>query len=47
MLERGLQQRVTALNRFLHDIYHEQEILQGRHRAGRADRSATRSSGPR
>ena len=26
-LARGLKQRVTALNRFLHDIYHEQEIL--------------------
>jgi uncharacterized circularly permuted ATP-grasp superfamily protein len=26
-LARGLRQRVTALNRFLHDIYHEQEIL--------------------
>ncbi len=26
-LERGLVQRVTALNRFIHDIYHEQEIL--------------------
>jgi uncharacterized circularly permuted ATP-grasp superfamily protein len=26
-LERGLTQRVTALNRFLHDIYHEQDIL--------------------
>ncbi|HEY0883988.1 MAG TPA: circularly permuted type 2 ATP-grasp protein [Ramlibacter sp.] len=26
-LERGLVQRVTALNRFLHDIYHDQEIL--------------------
>jgi uncharacterized circularly permuted ATP-grasp superfamily protein len=26
-LERGLVQRVTALNRFLHDVYHEQEIL--------------------
>ena len=26
-MERGLRQRVTALNRFLHDIYHEQEIL--------------------
>ncbi|WP_078086016.1 circularly permuted type 2 ATP-grasp protein [Microbulbifer mangrovi] len=26
-LERGLRQRVTALNRFLHDIYHDQEIL--------------------
>ncbi len=27
MLERGLTQRVTALNRFIHDVYHEQEIL--------------------
>jgi len=26
-LVRGLEQRVTALNRFLHDIYHGQEIL--------------------
>ena len=26
-LARGLRQRVTALNRFLHDIYHDQEIL--------------------
>ena len=26
-LQRGLVQRVTALNRFLHDIYHGQEIL--------------------
>jgi len=26
-LERGLRQRVTALNRFIHDIYHEQEIV--------------------
>lgn len=26
-LERGLKQRVTALNRFLHDIYHEQQIV--------------------
>lgn len=26
-LERGLVQRVTALNRFLHDVYHGQEIL--------------------
>ena len=26
-LERGLKQRVTALNRFLHDIYHDQDIL--------------------
>jgi uncharacterized circularly permuted ATP-grasp superfamily protein len=27
-LERGLRQRVTALNRFIHDVYHGQEILQ-------------------
>jgi uncharacterized circularly permuted ATP-grasp superfamily protein len=27
-MEKGLVQRVTALNRFLHDVYHEQEILQ-------------------
>src|SRR5215210_578054 len=27
LLERGLKQRVTALNRFLHDIYHAQDIL--------------------
>jgi uncharacterized circularly permuted ATP-grasp superfamily protein len=26
-MERGLVQRVTALNRFIEDIYHEQEIL--------------------
>ncbi|MGA0612975.1 circularly permuted type 2 ATP-grasp protein [Caldimonas sp. KR1-144] len=26
-MERGLKQRVTALNRFLHDVYHGQEIL--------------------
>ncbi len=26
-LERGLVQRVTALNRFVHDVYHGQEIL--------------------
>jgi len=26
-LLKGLKQRVTALNRFLHDIYHKQEIL--------------------
>lgn len=28
LLERGLVQRVKALNAFLHDIYHDQEILQ-------------------
>src|SRR5207244_3572202 len=27
MLARGLRQRVEALNRFLHDIYHGQEII--------------------
>jgi len=27
-LQRGLRQRVTALNAFLHDSYHDQEILQ-------------------
>jgi uncharacterized circularly permuted ATP-grasp superfamily protein len=27
LLARGLEQRVKALNRFLHDIYHRQEIL--------------------
>ncbi len=26
-LEAGLRQRVTALNRFIHDVYHDQEIL--------------------
>ncbi|MEO6973029.1 MAG: circularly permuted type 2 ATP-grasp protein [Rhodoferax sp.] len=26
-LERGLVQRVSALNRFVHDVYHEQEII--------------------
>ena len=27
MMERGLVQRVTALNRFIHDVYHGQDIL--------------------
>jgi uncharacterized circularly permuted ATP-grasp superfamily protein len=27
-LKRGLVQRVTALNRFIHDVYHAQEILE-------------------
>ncbi|RZT42565.1 circularly permuted type 2 ATP-grasp protein [Cupriavidus agavae] len=27
MLERGLRQRVAALNRFIHDIYHGQDII--------------------
>ncbi len=26
-LDKGIRQRVTALNAFLHDIYHEQNIL--------------------
>ena len=26
-MQKGLVQRVTALNRFIHDVYHEQEIL--------------------
>ncbi|MBN2690518.1 MAG: circularly permuted type 2 ATP-grasp protein [Burkholderiaceae bacterium] len=26
-LEAGLKQRVTALNRFIHDVYHDQDIL--------------------
>ena len=27
LIERGLTQRITALNLFLHDIYHEQKII--------------------
>jgi uncharacterized circularly permuted ATP-grasp superfamily protein len=34
-LERGIEQRVRALNAFLHDIYHRQEII----RAGRVPES--------
>ncbi len=30
-MEKGLVQRVTALNRFIHDIYHDQEILKAGH----------------
>jgi uncharacterized circularly permuted ATP-grasp superfamily protein len=26
-MEKGLRQRVTALNRFIHDVYHDQEIV--------------------
>ena len=26
-MQKGLVQRVTALNRFIHDVYHDQEIL--------------------
>ena len=31
MLERGLVQRVSALNRFIHDVYHGQEIIKAGH----------------
>ncbi len=31
MMERGLVQRVTALNRFIHDVYHGQEIINAGH----------------
>ncbi len=30
LIERGLVQRITALNLFLHDIYHDQKILRDR-----------------
>lgn len=30
LLERGLTQRVLALNQFLHDVYHEQRIIKDR-----------------
>ncbi|MEQ1660482.1 MAG: circularly permuted type 2 ATP-grasp protein, partial [Hylemonella sp.] len=30
-MEKGLVQRVTALNRFLHDVYHDQEIIKAGH----------------
>ena len=30
-MERGLAQRVTALNRFIHDVYHGQEIIKAGH----------------
>ena len=30
-IERGLKQRIHALNQFIDDIYHEQQIHQGRH----------------
>lgn len=35
LLERGIKQRVSAINSFLHDIYHRQEIV----RAGRVPQS--------
>ncbi len=31
MMEKGLVQRVTALNRFIHDVYHGQEIIKAGH----------------
>ena len=27
VMERGLRQRVTALNRFVHDVYHDQDVV--------------------
>ncbi len=30
-MEKGLVQRVTALNRFLHDVYHDQDIIKAGH----------------
>ena len=30
-MERGLRQRVNALNRFIHDVYHDQEIVKAGH----------------
>src|SRR4030095_10986995 len=30
VMEKGLVQRVTALNRFLHDVYHGQDIIKDR-----------------
>ena len=36
-MEKGLEQRVTALNRFLHDVYHDQEIIKAGIDPGRAD----------
>ncbi|MFM6985481.1 MAG: circularly permuted type 2 ATP-grasp protein, partial [Hydrogenophaga sp.] len=30
-MQAGLVQRVTALNRFIHDVYHEQEIIKAGH----------------
>jgi uncharacterized circularly permuted ATP-grasp superfamily protein len=39
-IERGLEQRVLALNMFLHDVYHEQRIL----REGRVPRDVVYSS---
>ena len=46
-MERGLAQRVTALNRFIHDVYHGQEILKAGIVPAEQVLSATRSSAPR
>ncbi len=39
-VERGLTQRITALNMFLHDIYHDQRILKEKIIAGEVVQSA-------
>ena len=45
-IERGLVQRITALNLFCQDVYHEQRILQGKdHPAGADLRRARCSAG--
>ena len=36
MIERGLIQRITALNLFCQDIYHEQRILKEKGDPGRS-----------
>jgi uncharacterized circularly permuted ATP-grasp superfamily protein len=41
-MEKGLVQRVTALNRFIYDVYHEQEII----KAGLVPRRADREQRP-
>jgi len=38
-LARGLRQRVEALNRFLHDIYHTQEIISAGHAKDAVDKT--------
>ena len=40
----GIEQRVRALNAFLHDIYHRQEIVRAGRIPERADRATTRPS---
>ena len=46
-LTQGIEQRVQALNAFLDDIYHRQEILRAGRVPERAGRRATRPSCPR